>query len=189
MNLALVSIGIGLFVTSCLITSAVLWVAAHPGDLFDEYKKWPVKVPWNPVPVKPGGFARTMSIISRSLLAATGLALATIGLIPEDFIPDLHRNVVVVRGFGMCLWLASMGVLWFKRTYWVIAFILFTVIAGAGGIAMLTTSESIQIRGLFERAMIYPFIIGLAIVGFMIAVGAHNERNRRMRPRPKRPWR
>ncbi|WP_215279591.1 DUF998 domain-containing protein [Arthrobacter sp. GN70] len=187
MDLAFVSIGIGLFATSCLITSPVLWVGGHSGDLRNEYEKWR-----NPDPhavlrgsAGPTGFVRTMTALCRWLLALTGVSLTIIGLVPENVIRQVHDSSVVALGIGMCLWLISMSVLWFKRTYWVFAFILLAIIAGFGGWVLWHGTNA---PGMYERFMIYPFIVGMAIMGIMITVGASRERRGMVEPRHRRPW-
>ncbi|WP_437770643.1 hypothetical protein [Arthrobacter sp. KNU40] len=197
-DLALVFIGISVVVAACLITSPVLWIAAHPGDLYSEYQGWRRKPPDKDAetnaktnakaPVGPGMFARVMTITVRVVMAVTGLAIATIGAIPEDFNPLLHDTAVRVLLVGICVTLVSIGILWFKRTNWALFFIFLTVVSAASGITMGATNGASGLSGLWERGVIYSFIVGLATIGFMVTVGARQERRGKSDKRRQNPW-
>ena len=188
MDLALVFIGVSVVVSACLITSPVLWVAAHPGDLDQTYRPLRRAAPNGKFRYQPTRFARVMTIIVRWSLAMAGLAIFTIGTFPEDYIPSVHVTAVIILCAAIIAFLSSVGILWFKRTNWSLSFFGLTFIASLSGLAMLLRASGLY--GLIERGVIYPFVVGIAILGFKISVAAHHERAGGLQPRAAGdvPW-
>jgi len=189
MDLALIFIGVNVVVAACLITSPVLWIAAHAGDLDDAYKAVRRDKTDGKIRMQPTGFAKVTTTIIRWSLAVTGLAIFAIGVFPEDY-PNaghtigIHDPAVVILSLGIFVTLVSIGVLWFRRTDASLWFFGLAIVAGVSGLLMLLTGGKTEFSGIFERGVIYAFIVGLAILGFMVSSAAHHERVGHLQPRP-----
>jgi hypothetical protein len=193
MDLALIFIGVSVVVAACLITSPVLWIAAHAGDLDQAYKGL-LRAPHGKIRIRPSRFAIVTTTIIRWSLALSGLAIFTIGAFPEDY-PDgqqslgIHETGVRVLVAGIVVTLISIGVLWYKRTDASLWFFGLAAVAGVSAVLLAFTSGTTQLSGLFERGVIYSFIAGLVILGFMLSSAAQHEREGHLQPRTDGlPW-
>lgn len=190
MDLALIFIGVSVVVSACLITSPVLWIAAHAGDLDQTYKPLRRVALDGKFRFQPTRFARVTTIIVRWSLAITGLAIFTIGAFPEDYLWFVHAPAVAVLLVAIVASLASIGVLWFRRTNASLWFFGLAIIAIVSSLAMGLTHGTTDLSGLFERGVIYSFVIGIAILGFKVSFAAHHERAGQLQPRTAAdvPW-
>ncbi|MDQ4489410.1 hypothetical protein RBS60_04255 [Sinomonas sp. ASV486] len=190
MDLALIFIGASVIVTACLITSPALWFV-HAGDLDQAYRqlrRGATDGKFRLAP--PTRFARVWTTVVRWSLAITGLAIFIIGVIPEDYFPPVHDTAVFILLCGIVASLASIGVLWLRRNNASLWFFGLAIIAIVSALAMGLTGGSTPYSGLFERGVIYSFILGMAILGFMVSAAARHERNGQLQPRPagQLPW-
>jgi hypothetical membrane protein len=187
MDLALIFIGVSVVVAACLITSPVLWIAAHAGDLELAYRDVRRGEKGGKLRIEHTAFARVTTLVIRWSLVLTGLAIVLIGAFPEDYVSTVHVGAVGVLLAGIVISLAAIGVLWFRRTNASIAFFVLAIVAVISAVSMVLYPGS-DLSGIFERGVIYSFVAGMAILGFMVSVAAHNERDGQLQPRVGQPW-
>lgn len=118
----------------------------------------------------------------RISMGLTGAALIGVGAMPEDYMRTGHlwsTGVVVV---GSVATLTMLGVLWLPERPKTAAFLLIlAAISVVGAIVLGATvmvsglgeSTSWVPLGLFERFVVYGFILGMATMGLALTNGAH----------------
>lgn len=120
-------------------------------------------------------------LLTRWLIALSGLGTILVGIVPEDVNEPLHYTGAVLFFVPGAIALVIIGWSW-RRLHWTSWLIL-----SAGALSLASTIAFGVVTlllgigngpdlGTLERAMAYPITIGLAIVGGRIAVGVHRAR-------------
>ncbi|WP_159703415.1 DUF998 domain-containing protein [Arthrobacter sp. 18067] len=163
MNVSFVLQGVAMILGAVLVNTAVLSIAAEPGArvitprMASESQRTAESFPW----IAAGAV--------RALIFVAGIGQAMVGLVPED--TDLALHLV---GAGMYfiagpLSLAILGVVWRRHTQmsW------FVLVCGAVSLGttiyILAVGLRVEEPGAIERTMAYPIIMGLSMVGLVVA--------------------
>ncbi|MGO4146767.1 DUF998 domain-containing protein [Paenarthrobacter sp. YAF11_1] len=163
MNVSFVLQGVAMILGAVLVNTAVLSIAAQPGArvitprMASESQRTAESFPW----IAAGAV--------RVLIFVAGIGQAMVGLVPED--TDLALHLV---GAGMYfiagpLSLAILGVVWRRHTQmsW------FVLVCGAVSLGttiyILAVGLRVEEPGAIERTMAYPIIMGLSMVGLVVA--------------------
>ncbi|MCP1412715.1 DUF998 domain-containing protein [Paenarthrobacter sp. A20] len=163
MNVSFVLQGAAMILGAVLVNTAVLSIAAEPGArvitprMASESRRAAESIPW------------LAAGVVRALILVAGIGQAMVGLVPED--TDLALHLV---GAGMYfiagpLSLAILGVVWRRHTQmsW------FVLVCGAVSLGttiyILAVGLRVEEPGAIERTMAYPIIMGLSMVGLVVA--------------------
>lgn len=156
MNASFILQGAGMIVGAALVSAAVLGLAAK-------------RAPHAPAP------RHAWLALTRWLIAAAGVGTILVGIAPEDALPPVHIAGAAVFFVAGGSALITIG--WAWRTLHWSGWVLF-----AAGLVSLVSTVVFVVRqdiapGAVERLMAYPITIGLAVVGFRVAVGVHRARS------------
>lgn len=158
MNLSFVLHGVGMLVGAILVGTVVLRVAAKPVS-------------------SAAGAHPLWVILSRVLIALSGIGIMAVGLVPEDLRSPVHFIGALL--FFVAGGLSLLAIAWSWRTVSRVSWAAF-----ACGAVSLTATVIFQFGsgfepGTVERFMAYPITIGLAIVGLAVARGVRRARTPR----------
>ncbi|MFE4198019.1 hypothetical protein ACFRJ9_19360 [Paenarthrobacter sp. NPDC056912] len=162
-NISFVLQGVAMVLGAVLVNTAVLSIAAEPGArvitprMASRGLRSPEAVPW----LAAGAV--------RVLIFVAGIGQAMVGLVPED--TDLALHLV---GAGMYfiagpLSLAILGLVWRGHTPMSWLVLLFGAVSLGTTIYLLAVALRVEQPGAVERTMAYPIILGLSLVGLVVA--------------------
>lgn len=195
MNVSFIYLGLGIIVAASLITSAVLRVAAHPGELkaLQDVDKGRRRISdgralWGHIIGVHSNRHLTapdhLAFIVRVALFATGIGLVGIGIFPENLHHRLHPASLVILVVGTIVAMLSLGILWLSETNWSLFLIALAVISAVSAIIM-TWLDGFGVPGFYERVVVYAFIAGMVTMGLIVSHGAHKVRRRKTERRDR----
>ncbi|SDW00973.1 hypothetical membrane protein [Arthrobacter sp. cf158] len=163
MNASFVLQGVAMILGAVLVNTAVLSIAAQPGARVISPR------------MAAGGLRSTESFpwiasaAVRVLVFIAGVGQAMVGLVPEDTDLSLHLVGAGMYFIAGPLSLAILGVVWRRHTQmsW------FVLVCGAVSLGttiyILAVGLRVEEPGAIERTMAYPIIMGLSMVGLVVA--------------------
>lgn len=201
MDLSLMVLGIGVILTSLLVTDSVLRVAGHHQahqQLLAQAEEHltsndPLPAVGRPAQLRALGQhimgehhgrkitrGQVVTRLFRWSLFVAGWGLLLLGGNPEDFNGTWHTRSTAVFLICAVLALIALGILWWPPSRVVsLAILLCAVVAIIGGAALIITNwldlQNFE-RGLYERFVVYGFITGVAIMGCKLAASATSAR-------------
>jgi hypothetical membrane protein len=162
MNVSFVLQGAAMLAGAVLLSSAVLSVAAQTGVRY--IRSGPGRMPW----LAAGGV--------RALVLIAGIGQAMVGLVPEDTDLTLHLTGAGMYFIAGPLSLVLLGLLWTRRTRMSWMVLVFGVTSLGATAFVLASGLRVDEPGAVERTMAYPIILGLSLVGLIVAQRVHRER-------------
>ncbi|MFJ4208409.1 DUF998 domain-containing protein [Paenarthrobacter sp. NPDC089675] len=160
MNASFVLQGVAMILGAVLVSSAVLSVAAEPGRRG----------------IRPGMATRSAEAfpwvaagIVRVLILIAGIGQAMVGLVPEDTELALHLTGAGLYFIAGPLALVVLGLVWRGHTQMSWMVLLFGVVSLGTTIYVLAARLRVDEAGAIERTMAYPIILGLSLVGLIVA--------------------
>ena len=166
MNASFVLQGVAMVLGAVLLSSAVLSVAAEPGArvIRPSMASPAAAFPW----IAAWGV--------RALIFVAGIGQAMVGLIPEDTDLALHLTGAGLYFIAGPLSLVILGLVWRGHTQmsWIV--LLFGVVSLGATIYVLVVQLRVEEPGAIERTMAYPIILGLSLVGLVVAHRVTRER-------------
>lgn len=182
MNASFVLQGAAMVLGAVLVSSAVLSVAAEPGARVIRPNLAPAiksadYFPW----VAAGGV--------RGLIFVAGIGQAMVGLVPEDTDLTMHLTGAGMYFIAGPLSLVILGLVWRGHTQMSWMVLLFGVVSLGATIYVLAVRLRVDEPGAIERTMAYPIILGLSLVGLVVAHRVTKERKavRTLRQRSSLP--
>lgn len=160
MNGSFILQGLGMLLGGLLLSSTLLGVAAHLRGS-------------EPPQMRAAHWAR-------ALLVASGIGVMAVGLAPEDTIGAVHYSGAAV--FFICGSIAQFLLwwIWYRRSWssWIlllsgIVSVISTILFSVFSLWLKTPGFP---GGLVERLIVYPVVIGFAVVGMTVARGVRAER-------------
>ncbi|WP_120521728.1 DUF998 domain-containing protein [Arthrobacter celericrescens] len=164
MNASFVLQGVAMVLGAVLLSSAVLSVAATPGQR--AIRTGPGNIPW----LAAGAV--------RALILVAGIGQAMVGLIPEDTELAWHLTGAGLYFIAAPIALAILGFVWLRRSSMSWMVLLFGVVSVGATVYVLASALRVDEPGSIERTMAYPIILGLSLVGLTVAYRVHGERRR-----------
>ncbi len=164
MNASFVLQGVAMVLGAVLLSSAVLSVAALPGQR--AIRTGSGNIPW----LAAGAV--------RALILVAGIGQAMVGLIPEDTELAWHLTGAGLYFIAAPLALAVLGLVWLGRSSMSWMVLLFGMVSSGATVFVLASSLRVDEPGAIERTMAYPIILGLSLVGLTVAYRVHGERRR-----------
>ncbi|WP_422933435.1 DUF998 domain-containing protein [Sinomonas sp. P47F7] len=202
-DLSFILIGVGVTVAALLITSTVLRVGGHSAEHEKELRLSRAAGQANLPATKRlirhlGGEhegreltrAHHLTTATRFFMAVAGLAVVGVGVFPEDFyaadgMPWGHMISTAVFLVCAIVTLVLLGILWLRPRPVVARILLgLAAVASVGGtLFLIKTVAAIaghpevlgDFTGLYERGVIYGFIVGMAVMGWALSSGAHRR--------------
>lgn len=160
MNGSFVLQGLGMLLGGLLLSSSLLGVAAHFHDS-------------EPPQVRAAHWVR-------GLLVASGLGVMAVGFAPEDTIGVVHYLGAGL--FFVCGSIAQFLLwwIWYRRSWssWILLLCGISAVVSTVLFSVFTLWLKVPgfPGGLVERLIVYPVVIGFAIVGMTVARGVRAER-------------
>lgn len=162
MDASFVLQGVAMALGAVLLSSAVLSVAAQPRQRY--IRSGPGNVPW-----LAAGAVRVLVLVA-------GIGQTIVGLVPEDTELAWHLTGAGLYFIAGPLALALLGLVWLRRTTMSWMVLLFGVVSLGATVFVLVSALRVDEPGAIERTMAYPIILGLSLVGLVVAQRVHRER-------------
>ncbi|MFK0004114.1 DUF998 domain-containing protein [Paenarthrobacter sp. NPDC090522] len=167
MNASFVLQGVAMVMGAVLVSSAVLSVAAEPGQRG----------------IRPSMASRSAEAFPwiaagavRALILVAGIGQAMVGLVPEDTELALHLTGAGMYFIAGPIALVVLGLVWRGHTQMSWMVLLFGVVSLGTTIYVLAVQLRVEEAGAIERTMAYPIILGLSLVGLIVAHRVTRER-------------
>ncbi|WP_426998352.1 hypothetical protein [Pseudarthrobacter sp. N5] len=110
------------------------------------------------------------------LIVTAGVGQAVVGIIPEDTLLGWHLTGAGMYFLAAPLALILLGWLWLRRTRMSWMLLVFGLVSLGSTAYVLAVGLRVAEPGAMERAMAYPIILGLSLLGLTIAQRVHRER-------------
>jgi hypothetical membrane protein len=162
-NISFVLQGVAMVMGAVLVNTAVLSIAAEPGArvitprMASGSFKAAESFPW------------LAAAAVRVLVFVAGIGQAMVGLVPEDTDLGLHLVGAGMYFIAGPLSLAILGVVWRGHTPMSWLVLLLGAVSLGTTIYLLAVALRVEQPGAIERAMAYPIILGLSLVGLVVA--------------------
>ncbi|WP_347109989.1 DUF998 domain-containing protein [Paenarthrobacter sp. S56] len=112
----------------------------------------------------------------RVLVLVAGIGQAMVGLVPEDTELALHLTGAGLYFIAGPIALVILGLLWRGHTQMSWMVLLFGVVSLGTTVYVLAARLKVDEAGALERTMAYPIILGLSLVGLIVAHRVTKER-------------
>ncbi len=178
MNGSFVLQSLAMVLGALMLSTAVLSVAAQPGSravrptkaaLLSKGSLLPRNASLSGVPWLAAGAVRLLILIA-------GVGQGIVGVVPEDTNLTLHLTGAGMYFIAGPLSLLVLGVVWVKYTAMGWMVILFGVVSLSATAYVLAAGLRVAEPGAIERTMAYPIILGLSLVGLIVAQRVHRQR-------------
>lgn len=169
MNASFVLQGAAMVLGAVLLSSAVLSVAAEPGVRVIRPRMASPAAPAEAFPWIAAGAVRVLILVA-------GIGQAMVGLIPEDTDLALHLTGAGLYFIAGPLSLVILGLVWRGHTQMSWMVLLFGAVSLGATIYVLAVQLRVEEPGAIERTMAYPIILGLSLVGLVVAHRVTKER-------------
>ncbi|MFJ5955200.1 hypothetical protein ACIQC5_04500 [Paenarthrobacter sp. NPDC092416] len=173
MNASFVLQGAAMVLGAVLVSSAVLSVAAEPGA---RVIRPSMASATNSATKSAEAFPWIAAGAVRVLVFVAGIGQAMVGLIPEDTDLALHLTGAGLYFIAGPLALVILGLVWRGHTQMSWMVLLFGVVSLGTTIYVLAAGLRVDEPGAIERTMAYPIILGLSLVGLIVAQRVTKER-------------